>query len=70
MKVTWLTQAGLLFASENVPQSIKVAVDTIRNNIHDELRVGDLAVACGIGKEDVLEMVRFCMEENENVKRT
>ena len=29
-----------------------------------------LAVACGIGKEDVLEMVRFCMEENENVKRT
>lgn len=29
-----------------------------------------LAGACGIGKEDVIEMVRFCMEENENVKRT
>ena len=45
-----LSSAILLFASENVPQSIKVAVDTIRNNIHDELRVGDLAVACGMSE--------------------
>lgn len=44
------SSAILLFSSENIPANIQVAVDTIRNNIHDELRISELAAACGMSE--------------------
>ncbi len=40
----------LLYTSENAPSNIQGAIDTIRNNIHDELRISDLAAACGMSE--------------------
>ena len=45
-----LSSAILLFSRENVPENIRLAVDTIRNNIHDELRISDLAAECGMSE--------------------
>lgn len=44
------SSAILLFSRENVPDNIQVAVETIRNNINDELRIADLAAACGMSE--------------------
>ena len=45
-----LSSVILLFSREKVPENIRLAVDTIRNNIHDELRISELAAACGMSE--------------------
>lgn len=44
------SQALLLFAKKEIPKSIQMAVDTIRNNIHGELRISELADASGMSE--------------------
>ena len=38
------------YTTKNAPTGIQPAIDTIRNSIHDELRISDLAAACGMSE--------------------
>ncbi|MBR2612311.1 MAG: AraC family transcriptional regulator [Clostridia bacterium] len=40
----------VLYTTKNAPTGIQPAIDTIRNSIHDELRIADLASACGMSE--------------------
>lgn len=45
-----VSSAIVAYATKNTPTGIQPAIDTIRNSIHDELRIADLAAACGMSE--------------------
>lgn len=45
-----VSHAIVAYTTKNAPSGIQPAIDTIRNSIHDELRVCDLAAACGMSE--------------------
>ena len=45
-----VSSAILAYTTRKTPTGIQPAIDTIRNNIHDELRIADLAFACGMSE--------------------
>ena len=44
------SSAIVAYTTKNAPKSIQPALDTIRNSIHDELRIADLAASCGMSE--------------------
>ncbi len=44
------SSAMVMYTTKNAPTGIQPAIDTIRNSIHDELRIADLAAACGMSE--------------------
>ena len=45
-----LSSVIVAYTTKNTPSGIQPAIDTIRNSIHDELRIADLASACGMSE--------------------
>ena len=45
-----VSSAIVAYTTRTTPTGIQPAIDTIRNSIHDELRIADLAATCGMSE--------------------